>query len=99
MNGAELTREVESLREQQQAVGDVLRAMARSEGFEPVCRAIVDGATRLSAGHHGAMYLADGDVFRAVVLGGGPPDQLEWEQAHPHARDRTTLAGRRRRDG
>lgn len=94
MNGAELSREVESLREQQQAVGDVLRAMARSEGFVPVCRAIVDGATRLSAGHHGAMYLADGPLFRAVVLGGGPPDQLQWEQAHPHVRDRTTLAGR-----
>jgi translation elongation factor EF-G len=40
----QLLRENENLREQRQAVGEVLRAVARSEGLQPVLDAIVEAA-------------------------------------------------------
>jgi hypothetical protein len=42
-----LLRDNESLREQRRAVGDVLRAVARSEGLQPVLDEIVDTAKQL----------------------------------------------------
>ena len=50
LNVADLVRDNENLREQQRAVSDVLRAVARSEGLEPVCNAVVDAVTRLCDG-------------------------------------------------
>ena len=40
----ELVRENRSLREQRQAVDEVLRAVARSEGLQPVLDAIIAAA-------------------------------------------------------
>jgi class 3 adenylate cyclase len=91
---ADLAHELDRLREQQRAVSDVLRAVARAEGLQSVFDAVVDAATRLCAAEYGALYLADGDVYRVVVLGGAGSEQFEWERAHPHAPDRTTLTGR-----
>ena len=94
MSARDLAHELDSLREQQRAVSDVLRAVARSEGLQAVFDAVVDAATRLCGAEFGALYLADGDRYRVVVLAGAGAGQLEWEREHPHTRDRTTLTGR-----
>jgi hypothetical protein len=62
----ELVRETENLRDQQRAVGEVLRAVARSEGLQPVLDAIIAAARRLCNGDHAQLYLAEGDVFVIV---------------------------------
>ena len=51
----ELARENQRLREQQRAVSDVLRAVVRSEGLQPVLDEIVESATRLCAGDNGRL--------------------------------------------
>jgi class 3 adenylate cyclase len=89
-----LVRELERLREQRQAVGDVLRAVARGEGLEPVLAEIVDAAQRLCQGEHAQLYLREGDIFHIVSASGGPRASLEYAREHPHLRDRTTAVGR-----
>ncbi len=91
---ARLLDAVERQLEQQRAISDVLRAVVRSEGLEPVFDAVVDAATRLCDGDYGAMYLVDGDVLRVVTQHYGRPELYSFEQEHPHARDRTTAIGR-----
>jgi class 3 adenylate cyclase len=85
---------IQSLREQQRAISDVLRAVVRSEGLEPVFEAVVDAATRLCHGDYGAMYLVEGDVLRVVTQHYGQPELYAYERDHPHTRDRTTVIGR-----
>jgi class 3 adenylate cyclase len=90
-----LRRENENLRAQQQAIGDVLRAVASSKGLQPVLDEIVESATRLCRGEHGQLYLVDEDLLRIVsqtVL--NVDEAYEFAAAHPHARDRTTVVGR-----
>ncbi|MEO7118247.1 MAG: adenylate/guanylate cyclase domain-containing protein [Candidatus Limnocylindrales bacterium] len=67
--------------------------MARSKGLQSVFDSVVDAANRLCHGANGALYLAEGDLYRAAAMGAGP-EQLEWERAHPHKPDPTTLTGR-----
>jgi hypothetical protein len=59
----ELARDNESLRDQQRAVSDVLRAVVRSEGLQPVLDEIVGAAMWLCHGEHAQFYLAEGDLF------------------------------------
>jgi class 3 adenylate cyclase len=89
----ELTREVERLREQQQAVSDVLRAVTRSEGLQPVLDEIVESATRLCAGDVGRLWLVKDGLLHAAAHYGSP-ETYEYDVQHPHAVDRTSLAGR-----
>jgi class 3 adenylate cyclase/putative methionine-R-sulfoxide reductase with GAF domain len=91
---AEAARELEDARERERAVGDILRAIARSEGLPPVFKAVVDAANRMCDGEYSALYLVDGDVLRVTVFSGGSQEQFEYEQSHPHTRDRETLVGR-----
>jgi adenylate cyclase len=91
---AEDTRQLESAREREQAVGDVLRAIARSEGLEPVFKAVVGAANRICEGGYSALYLAEGELFRVTTFSGGSQEQYEYERSHPHAPDRRTLVGR-----
>lgn len=97
----EFGRENENLREQLRAVSDVLRAVARSEGLQPVLDEILEAAKRLCHGEHGQLYLADGEVFRifSQSLAAGIPRDVseqtyEYSVEHPHPRDRTTVVGR-----
>jgi class 3 adenylate cyclase len=99
--GEELARENQNLREQLRAIGDVLRAVARSQGLQPVLDEIIEAAKRLCRGEHAQLYLADGDVFRIFsqsVSRTVPRDVFdqvyEYSVAHPHARDRTSVVGR-----
>ncbi len=63
----ELTRDVERLREQQRAFSDVLRAVTRSEGLQPVLDEIVESATRLCAGDNGRLYLVEDGLLHAAA--------------------------------
>jgi adenylate cyclase len=90
----ELARDNENLREQRRAVGEVLRAVARSEGLQPVLDEIVEAAKRLCAGEHAQLYLAEDDLFRIVSESGDLQAGYEYAEEHPHARDRTTVVGR-----
>ena len=94
LDAEELVREIENLREQRRAIGEVLRAVARSEGLQPVLDAIVEAARRLCHGEHAQLYLTEGDLFviyaQSLFLGVG----YEYAQEHPHTRDRTTAIGR-----
>jgi GAF domain-containing protein len=84
---------IESLREQQRAVSGVLRAVARSEGLQPVLDAAIEAATQLCDGEYGSLHLAEGDLFLAVSHSGSFA-QWEYDKDHPHTLDRTTLVGR-----
>jgi adenylate cyclase len=90
----ELVRDNENLREQQRAISDVLRAVASSEGLQPVLDEIVGAAKRLCHGEHAQLYLAEGDLFRIFSESGDLQAAYEYAEEHPHARDRTTVVGR-----
>jgi adenylate cyclase len=97
MTAAEVGRELERLRTQQRAVADVLRAVARSEGVQPVFEAVVEAANVICDAEYGSLYLVEGDLLRVAVAfqsGTKAQEQFEYERAHPHTRDRTTLVGR-----
>jgi len=89
-----LVRDLERLREQRQAVGEVLRAVTRGEGLQPVLDEIVAAAQRLCEGEHAQLYLREGDVFHIASESGGQRAAFEYDREHPHLRDRTTVIGR-----
>jgi class 3 adenylate cyclase len=90
----DLTREVEALREQQQAISGVLRAVARSSGLEPVLEEVVEACRRLCNADYGALWLLEGEVLISVVHHAGDEGATEYDRQHPHLLDRTTAAGR-----
>jgi class 3 adenylate cyclase/putative methionine-R-sulfoxide reductase with GAF domain len=89
----ELARKNERLREQQDAISSVLRAVVRSAELQPVLDEVTTAAMRLCGGRYGILYLADGDLLVAVA-GVGGIHQWEYDKSHPHAFDRATSAGR-----
>jgi adenylate cyclase len=100
MSEAELLMQLESLRAQQRAVSDVLRAVASSAGLQPVLDEILEAAIRLCQGEHGQLYLVSGDLFHLVahidrtLEPARHAEAHEYDLAHPHGRDRTTVVGR-----
>jgi class 3 adenylate cyclase/putative methionine-R-sulfoxide reductase with GAF domain len=93
VSDTELAEQVEELREQQRAVGEVLRAIARFEGEQPVLDAVVAAANRLCNGVSAGLWLADGELFRVAALI-ATPEQAEYERAHPHVPEAHSLTGR-----
>jgi len=90
---SKLTREVEGLREQQRALSDVLRAIARSEGLQAVLDEVAEACRRLCEADQGGLWLLeDGLLHSAAHQGGAVAAQFDSE--HPHVLDRTTMAGR-----
>jgi adenylate cyclase len=89
-----LVRDLERLREQRQALGEVQQAVTRGEGLQPVFDEIVAAAQRLCEGEHAQLYLEEGDVFRIASESGGQRAGFEYDSEHPHRRDRTTVVGR-----
>jgi class 3 adenylate cyclase/putative methionine-R-sulfoxide reductase with GAF domain len=90
---SKLAREVEGLREQQRALSDVLRAIARSEGLQAVLDEVVEACRRLCEADQGGLWLLeDGLLHSAAHQGGAVAAQFDSE--HPHVLDRTTMAGR-----
>jgi class 3 adenylate cyclase len=92
-NNPEVVRQLEDLRDQQRAIGGVLRAVARSAGLQPVLDEVVEACERLCRAEHGALYLLEEGLLHVAadhtLAGGG-----EYDSRHPHALDRTTAAGR-----
>jgi GAF domain-containing protein len=93
LDAQELARSNERLREQQGAIGGVLRTVVRSAELQPVLDEVSDAARRLCAGQYASLYLADGEFLRAVS-GAGGLEAWEYDKSHPHSLDRTTFAGR-----
>lgn len=82
------------MNEQLQALGDVLRAVARGEGLQPVLDEIVRAAARLCKVEGAQLYLREDDVFHVAAETGAGRPGLAYSRAHPHLRDRTTVVGR-----
>jgi class 3 adenylate cyclase len=93
LDAEELARTNERLREQQRAVSKVLRAVARSEGLQPVLDQIVESATRLCAGDNGRLWLVEDGMLHAAAQYGSP-ETYEYDVQHPHTVDRSSLTGR-----
>jgi class 3 adenylate cyclase len=89
-----LVRDLERLREQRQALGEVLQAVTRGEGLQPVLDEIVAAAQRLCDGEHAQLYLEEGEVFHIASESGGQRAGFEYDSEHPHRRDRKTVVGR-----
>jgi class 3 adenylate cyclase len=90
---ADLTRQLDDLREQHDAISGVLRAVARSAGLQPVLDEVVEACRRLCAADYGALYLLDRGLLHVATYH-GEPESAAWDRHHPHALDRTTGAGR-----
>jgi adenylate cyclase len=89
----DLEHEVAALRKQQRALSTVLRAIARSEGLQVVLDEIVEACRQLCEGDHGALWLLRDGLLHSVSHDAGG-DASRYDREHPHAVDRTTIAGR-----
>jgi class 3 adenylate cyclase/putative methionine-R-sulfoxide reductase with GAF domain len=92
-DASKLAREVEDLREQQRALSDVLSAIARSEGLQAVLDEVVEACRRLCEADQGALWLLEDGLLHSVAHQGGA-GAAQYDSEHPHALDRTTMAGR-----
>ena len=84
---------MEDLREQQRAIGAVLRAVARAAGLQPVLDEVVEACRRLCNADNGALWLLEDGLLHSVAHR-GEPEGAQYDAQHPHALDRTTAAGR-----
>lgn len=91
---AQLAHEVETLRAQQRALGDVLRAIARSEGLRAVLDQVVESCRNLCEAENGALWLLGEDGMLHSASHQGGPAAASYDSEHPHALDRRTIAGR-----
>jgi two-component system NtrC family sensor kinase len=70
--------------EQQTGTSEVLRVISSSPGdLEPVFQAMLANATRICEAKFGALWLAEGDGFRAAALHGGSPAFIEAWRREP----------------
>jgi class 3 adenylate cyclase len=90
---AELARELAAVREQQRAIGGVLRAVARRAGIEPVLEEVAEACRRLCNADHGALWLLQDGLLELGAHDGWPEGEA-YDREHPHPLDRTTAAGR-----
>jgi class 3 adenylate cyclase/putative methionine-R-sulfoxide reductase with GAF domain len=90
---SQLARQLEDLQEQRQAISAVLRAVARSAGVQPVLDEVVEACRRLCRAEHGALWLLENGLLHSVAHH-GEAEAAAYDAGHPHALDRTTMAGR-----
>ena len=89
----EVERLLEDAREQQRAISRVLRAVARSEGLQPVLDEVVEEARRLCGGENAELYLVEGDLLQ-LFSHSGAAEIEQFNREHPHPRDRRSIVGR-----
>ena len=71
---ARLTRELQEALAQQTATSDVLRVISSSPGdLQPVFESVLANAAKLCPAAYGAMWLCEGDGFRAAAIYGDLP--------------------------
>ena len=68
----EHAQELEALREQQQAISRVLRALARSAALQPVLDEVAEACRRLCGAELGALWLLEGDRLHSAAHQGEP---------------------------
>jgi two-component system NtrC family sensor kinase len=75
---ARVIRERDEAVEQQKATAEVLRVISSSpEELKPVFSVILENATRLCRANFGALFLSEGDAFRAVAMHNAPSAYVE----------------------
>ena len=80
--------ELRGLREEHDAVVEVLRVLARGQAdLQPVLDLIARMAGELSGAENCLLWLVDGDLLHVRGAFGGKPGTLEYERAHPHRGD------------
>ena len=87
---SELERKLAEAMEQQSATSEVLSIISSSSGdLQPVLDTILANATRICEAKFGALYLYDGEAYRAVAFHNAPPAYVEarklqtWFRAPP----------------
>jgi class 3 adenylate cyclase/putative methionine-R-sulfoxide reductase with GAF domain len=90
---AELRRELEAQREQQEAIKAVLSALAGTAGLQPVLDEVAEACRRLCSAELGGLWLLEGEHLHSVAHQ-GDPEGVAYDREHPHVLDRTTLTGR-----
>src|SRR5262249_25876614 len=81
--------------EQQTATSEVLRVISSSPGeLQPVFQAMLANAVRICGASYGAMWLREGDTFRAAALHGALPEAYleQWRRGTWRPGPHTTLA-------
>jgi class 3 adenylate cyclase len=88
--------ELRALREQHQAVVEILRVLAADQAdVQRVLDLVAEMAGRLSGAENCYLWLADGDMLHVRAGYGGTEETLEYERAHPHQGiEEHTLTGR-----
>jgi len=84
---AELERKLKEAADQQAATSEVLQVISSSPGdLQPVFQSMLQSAVELCWAKFGALYLCEGDGFRAVAIHNAPPAFAEESAkvAHPH---------------
>ena len=75
IENARLLNELRQSLQQQTATADVLKVISRTPGeLEPVFQIMLENATRICEAKFGALYLSEGDGFRATAMHNAPPD-------------------------
>jgi class 3 adenylate cyclase len=92
---SELIRELAALRGRQEAVADVLRALARSGmRLQPILDQIVQAAARLCKADSCFIHLEEDGVFYMRAAVGQPQDAVEYERETPDRPGTNSLTGR-----
>jgi signal transduction histidine kinase/putative methionine-R-sulfoxide reductase with GAF domain len=77
-------RELSEARERENATAEVLRVISSSRGeLEPVFKAMLENATRVSGAEFGNLFLRAGDAFRAVAVHGPQTSYVDWYRQEP----------------
>ena len=91
----ELIRELDVLRGRQEAVADVLRALARSRmRLQPILDQIVEASARLCRADSCFIHLAENGVFYWRAGVGQPEDAMEYERKNPDRLGPSSMTGR-----
>jgi signal transduction histidine kinase len=81
---AEARKHLTEALEQQTATSEVLQVISSSPGqLEPVFEAMLANAVRICGAKFGALFLAEGEAYRAVALHNAPPAFAEVRRREP----------------